>query len=122
MDGRRRAALVTVRAAAALLPHPESRIMAETWAADLEYADELGMGCGDIARGAVAFVVRRGPSMWCRRRWVRAALITVAFLASAAFIPLWFLLPVVALGLFVWLIAAPAGEPRKSPRTSRRLL
>ena len=122
MDSRRRAARLTVRVAAALLPRPERRIMAETWAADLDYADELGVDCGDIARGAVTFAARRGPSAWCRRRWVRATLITGALLMSVAFIPPWFLIAIVALGLLVWLIAAPTGEPPKASRTSRHLL
>lgn len=64
MHAGRCAARATVRIAAAFLPRPESRIMAEMWAADLDHADELNVDCGDIARGAVAFVVRRGPSAW----------------------------------------------------------
>lgn len=122
MHAERCAARATVRIAAAFLPRPEGRIMAEIWAADLDHADELSVDCGDIARGAVAFVVRRGPSAWCRRRWARATLTTAGLLASMTFIPPWFLVPVVALGLLVWLIAAPTDESRKAPRTSRHLL
>lgn len=95
--------------------------MAETWTADLDYAEELGVDCSDIARGAVAFVVRRGLSAWCRRRWAKALLITIALLVTVALIPPWLLMPIVALGLLAWLIASPTGassEPRaelKSP-------
>lgn len=121
MHAGRRAARATVRIAAAFLPRPESRIMAEMWAADLDHADELSVDSGDIARGAVAFVVRRGPSAWCRRRWVRTTLITVGLLVSTTFIPPWFLIPVAALGLLVWLIAAPTDESQEGPRISRHL-
>lgn len=118
MPRKERAARATVRRAAALLPRPESHIMAETWTADLDYADELGVDCDDIARGAVAFVVRRGLSAWCRRQWVRASLITIALLVSIAFIPPWLLVPIVTLGLLVWLITSPtraSSEPREEP-------
>ncbi|GGH44661.1 hypothetical protein GCM10010921_19470 [Microbacterium album] len=118
MHRGQRAARSTVRAAAALLPHPESRIMAETWAADLDHADDLGVDRGDIARGAIAFVVRRGPFAWGRRRWVRAALITVALLVSVSFVPPWFLIPIVGLGLLAWLIASPPCEPPRASGTS----
>lgn len=100
-------ARATVKTAAALLPRPESRIMTETWTADLDYADEVGVDHRDIARGAVAFVIRRGPSAWCRRRWATALLIALALLVTVAFIPPWLLIPAVALGLLVWLIASP---------------
>ena len=98
--------------------------MAETWAADLDYADELGVDHRDIARGAVAFVLRRGPSAWCRRRWAKALLIALALLVTVAFIPPWLLIPTVALGLLVWLIASPtpaSSEPETHPKSSRPL-
>ena len=121
MHRRDRAARATVKTAAALLPRPKSRIMAETWTADLDYAEELGVDPSDIARGAVAFVVRRGLSAWCRRRWAKALLIAIALLVTVAFIPPWLLMPIIALGLLAWLIASPtraSSEPRaelKSP-------
>jgi len=118
-------ARAAVKAAAALLPRPEGRIMAETWTADLDYADELGVDHRDIARGAVAFVLRRGPSAWCRRRWAKAFLVSLALLATVAFIPPWLLIPTVALGLLVWLIASPtrtAPEPGSEPNSPHRLL
>lgn len=90
--------------------------MAETWTADLDYADECGVDHRDIARGAVAFALRRGPSAWCRRRWVKALLIAVALLVIVAFIPPWLLVPTVALGLLVWLIASPTRASSKAGR------
>jgi hypothetical protein len=94
--------------------------MGETWAADLDYADELGVDHRDIARGAVVFVIRRGPAAWCRRRWVKALLIALGLLVAVGFIPLWLLIPAVALGLVFWLIASPAPEgsdPGREPRS-----
>jgi len=113
VDRRDRAARATVKTVAALLPRPESRIMAETWTADLDYAEELGVDSSDIVRGAVAFVVRRGLSAWCRRRWAKALIITVALMATVAFIPPWLLMPIIALGLLAWLIASPTRTSSK---------
>lgn len=116
-----RTARATVKTAAALIPNPESQIMGETWAADLEHADQLGVDRRDIARGAIAFVLRRGVSAWCRRQWVRAVLVVIVLLASVAFIPAWLLVPVVALGLLVWLIAAPTRAMSEPLNTHRNL-
>ena len=121
MHRGQRAARATVKVIAALLPRPESRIMAETWAADLDCADQLGVDRRDIARGAIAFVLRRGLSAWCRRRWFRPVPVLLAFLASAAVIPAWLLVPAVALGLLAWLIAAPTSVTSKALETPRDL-
>lgn len=124
MHRRERAARATVKTAAALLPRPESRTMAEVWTADLDHADELGVDRSDIARGAVAYIILRGPSAWCRRRWAKTLLIALALLATVAFIPPWLLIPALALGLLVWLVASPApasSEHRSDPRSSPHL-
>lgn len=89
--------------------------MAEAWTADLMHADELGVGRWGIARGAIAFVVRRGPNIWCRRRWGRTVLVALALLIASAFIPPWFLLPTVVLGLLAWFILAPSYEGTDLP-------
>jgi len=99
--------------------------MAETWTADLVHAEELGVDCGDIARGAIIFVVRRGPSAWCHRLWARAILIAIALLVAVTFIPPWLLIPIVALGLLVWLIVSPTrvnSELQAEPKSSHHLL
>ena len=80
--------------------------MAETWCADLDHADEIGVDQRDIARGAILFVLRRGLSTWCRRRWCSAALLLIALFVSAV-VPAWLLVPGVACGLLAWVIAAP---------------
>lgn len=98
--------------------------MAETWAADLDHAHELGVDRRDITRGAIAFVLRRGLPTWWRKSVARAVLITIAFLVSVAFIPPWLLLPVVALGLLAWLIASPTragSEPRNEQEATHPL-
>ena len=104
----------TVRTVAALLPRPESQIMAEAWAADLNHADELDIDPWDIARGAILYVAIRGISTWWRRQWARVVLITMALVISAIIIPPWVLLPVIALASILWLIAAPTTRPGSS--------
>ena len=104
----------TVRTVAALLPRPESQIMAEAWVADLNHADELDIDPWDIARGAILYVAIRGISTWWRRQWARVVLITMALVISAIIIPPWVLLPVIALASILWLIAAPTTRPGSS--------
>jgi hypothetical protein len=121
---RERRARATVKTAAAFLPRREGRIMAETWVADLDHADELGIDHRDIARGAVAFAIRRGPLAWCRRRGAQAPLIALALLVTVAFVPPWLVIPTVALGLLVWLIASPTradSEPGTDLKSSHSL-
>lgn len=99
--------------------------MAEAWTADLDYAEELGVDHEDIARGAIVFVVRRGAAAWCRRLWTRVVLIVLALLVALVLVPPWLLIPVVALGLLVWLIASPtrpSSEPEAKPNFPPRLL
>lgn len=103
-------ALVVIKIATALLPPRERRIMAEAWAADLLHADELGIEEFAIARGAMLFFLRHGPTMWWRRHSLRVAVGVLATVTMATAVSPWFLLLAISLGLVAWLISSPTTQ------------